>query len=250
MATTGETEVIVGETEVHKRVLSPRARTRLALEALCLAAYSDSPHLPRIRDFDAATLTLTTERVVGRSFREVFNVDDEWTGAPTAWDSAAGYLGQYIDAETDLLSRGLMYRDLNLGHLLFTGEKAVFVDHEETVGKPEGSAKWRYNSYRGTWETMAPEEFPGCGYLTERTATYRSAVLAHLALSGSLPFPRFEDRDDVHGWRRSHPPEIASSFDKPVRKVLRAALDSRIARRHENPQQFFNELTASYEDTV
>ena len=250
MATTPETVVSIGANEVTKTALHPRAHKRLVHEALCLGGYADSPHLPERIGFDPDTSTLTMRRVDGRSFREVFCVDEDWRGTPMPWSEASIYLEQYIDAETDLLSRGLMYRDLNLDHVMFAGDRAVLLDHEETVGKLQGEKTWHYNSLRGTWETMAPEEFCGHGHLTERTATYRSAVLAHLALSGNLPFPRFPARDDVYRWRKENAPEVSDDFPGSARRVLRAALNPRIHRRQVSPRAFFNELTASYEDTV
>lgn len=248
MTTTRETEVVVTDAEVRKTALHPRVRTRLAFEALCLTGYADSPHLPELRDYDAETHTLTMARVRGQSFREVFAVDEAWNGVPKPWSDAKPYLAQYIEAETDLLSRGLMYRDLNLDHLIFTGDKAVLVDHEETLGNDPSAGKWYYKSQRGTWETMSPEEFRGYGYLTERTATYRAGVLAYVALTGSLPFPRFPQRQEVHRWRKRRVARVDEGLPKLARQTLKTALRIKPDHRQASPANFFNELTASYED--
>lgn len=250
MTTTKETEVTIGETEVTKVALTSQARTRLAFEALALTVFQDSPHIPAAKRYDATMGTLVSERVAGKSFKEVFAVNDEWHATAMPWAAVAPLLEQYVTAETDLLARGAMYRDLNLEHLIFTGDKAVLVDHEETVGNIEGEDQWYFKSIRGTWETMAPEEFRGYGYLTERTATYRAAVLAHLALSGELPFPRFPLRRDVHRSRKRRVAQIAGSLPQQSRRVLRVALDERSARRHASPEHFFKALKSTYEDTV
>lgn len=251
MATTPETEVIVGKNEVKKTALDRRAHFRLNREVFMLSGLEKSPHTPQLLGASSADHSLTTEYVAGQSFTEVFSVDAEWRAEPKPWQEAAPYLEQYMAAEQDLLDRGFMYRDLNPDHLIFTGDRAVLIDHEETmIDVEEGSKDWYFSSVRGTWETMAPEEFRGYGHLTERTATYRSGVLAHLALSGHLPFPRFPLRSDVHHWRKRYAPQISRALPKLTRRVLRTALDVKPERRQAKPAAFWNALKATYEDTV
>lgn len=248
-----ETQVVIDTRggEVQKTGIDPRAFFRLTREMWMLRGLERSPHTPRLLSSSAIAHTLTTEYVAGQAFTEVFAVDEEWNAQPKSWQDAAPYLAQYVTADQDLLSRGFFYRDLNLDHLIFTGEKAVLVDHEETlIDKEEGSKEWYYSSVRGTWETMAPEEFRGYGNLTERTATYRAAVLAHLALSGHLPFPRFPLRRDVHHWRKTHAPQVSRALPKLTRRVLRSALDVKPDHRHASPARFFKALEVTYEDTV
>lgn len=248
-----ETQVIIDTKggEVRKTGIDQSAFFRLTREMWMLRCLQRSPNVPQLISSSAIAHTLTTEYVAGRSFTEVFSVDAEWNAQAKSWEEAAPYLAQYVAAEEDLLKRGFLYRDLSLDHLIFTGDKAVLVDHEETViDMEEGSKDWYYSSVRGTWETMAPEEFRGYGHLTERTATYRSAVLAHVALSGHLPFPRFPYRSDVHHWRKTHAPQVSSALPSLTRRVLRTALDLKPPRRYASPAPFFKALTASYEDTV
>lgn len=251
MTTRRETEVVVGESEVKKTALDKSAHFRLTREMFMLRGLEKSPHTPHLLSSSAVAHTLTTEYVAGQTFTEVFSVDAEWSAQPKKWDDAAPYLEQYIAAEQDLLDRSYMYRDLNLDHLIFTGDRAVLIDHEETmIDVEEGSKDWYFSSVRGTWETMAPEEFRGYGHLSERTATYRTAVLAHLALSGELPFPRFPLRSDVHHWRKTHAPEVSRALPKMTRRVLRTALDVKPERRHAKPATFWKALKSTYEDTV
>lgn len=235
---------------MRKTAVHPRVRTRLAFEALCLTGYADSPHLPELIDFNADDHTLTYRRVRGRRFDQVFGINEQWQGNAKSWSKAKPYLAQYVEAETDLLDRGLLYRGVSPERIVFTGEQAVLLDHDETIGTDPGRGRWHFNSQRGTWELMAPEEFYGRGYLSAETATYRTAAIAHLALAGQLPYARFSDRSEMRATRMQGALDVADSLSKQTQKVIKKGLNIRTYRRHANPSAFFEALTASYEDTV
>jgi serine/threonine protein kinase len=170
------------------------------------------------------------EYVEGENAKDKLGFDN-WKTKKHSWPHAAALLSRYVLAEMDLLSRGIFYRDLNLERILFTDEKAVLIDLEAAVaGEPEGP--WQFEDRRGTWETMAPEEFPGFGELTTRAATYRAAVFAYLAFAGRLPFPRFPLRSQVYAWRKQHIASVAPELPGPVGSVFNSALQREPARRH------------------
>lgn len=245
-----ETEVIVDPAagEVRKASLSRERDFCLSRESNTLRFLERSPYTPHLKRASDIDHSVVTEYIAGQTFATVFSVDADWQAAAKEWVDTEPYLEQYVTAEQDLLERGYLYRDLSLDHLIFTGEKAVLINHEETLVAELGARAWGFNSLRGTWETMAPEEFRGRGELTAETATYRVAAVAHLAVSGQLPFPRFPTRTETHHWRKHHAPRIAQSIPRVARKVLRVGLDVRPERRYYDPAQFFDALKTAYED--
>jgi len=244
-----ETEVVVDTEvgEVRKKYPSTGTVLKLAREAFILRLLADSPHVPALKDVDHRERVITTEYVPGRSFADVFSVDNEWNASAKDWSEAGPLLAQYIAAEQSLLDEGIMYRDLSPGHLIFTGDRAVLVNHTESlVNKNVKVKQWYLFDHHGAEATMAPEEFHGMqSLLTPRTATYRSAVMAHVALGGGLPF-----EPSPPYWRKRRILQIAHTLPDLTREAFRGALDARPELRHADPAAFLNALTASYEDTV
>lgn len=186
------------------------------------------------------------ETIQGQSLKQLLGMQDEYLVKPRRWGEAKKFLDKYVAAEMDLLSRGALYRDMNLDHLIFTGNKAVFIDLESTLINPRQHA-WLLNDMRGTWETMAPEEFPGYGQLSARTATYRVAAVAYLMLVGRLPFRRFPySRSATYRWRLKHGPEVDMGLSKETQRVFKIALARKQIHRHKDPAIFFERLNKSY----
>lgn len=237
--------VEINETSVTKRSTTKLGYARVSREHASLQALQESAHVPRLLSSSThnSSLSLTLELIHGENAEQWLQLDPEWHGTPVDWPTAQKRLGQYVPAKMDLLNRGAQYRDLNLEHLIFQNDKAVLVDHEATIINETGSDdKWIQNDTRDTWETMALEEFNGHGVLTKRTATYRSAIIAHLALSGELPFERLSSRSDTHKWRKQHPPKVSSQFTKATRHVFAAALARKPTHRHKDPASFLSAL--------
>lgn len=185
----------------------------------------------------------------GESLKSWIQLDDDWHAKALPWQDAAARLEQYIDLEMLLLEHGVMYRDLNLDHVVFTETTARIVDLEASLLTRVPGA-WRLtsgDSRRGTWETMALEEFRRPAILTSRTATYRSAVIAHLVLASEVPFARKARKSDTRQWRAAHAPHCALELDKPVRRVLANALSREPSRRHKDPAHFFDALRRAHE---
>lgn len=243
-----DVQVEISENVVRKSSLSLAGYDRLRNEWPILDALQESPHVPKL--YHAVTqnesVDIFMERIEGEDAKQWLDWKEDWTARERSWDDVKLRLGQYVAAEMDLLARGALYRDMNLEHIIFTRSKAVLVDFEATVFSHVPD-RWFFNDQRGTWETMAPEEFPGYGELTSRAATYRAAVLAHVALSGRLPFPRFPLRSRTHAWRKWHAAQVAPELSKPVRSVFKSALEREPARRHKTPARFLEAMREAQE---
>lgn len=244
-----DVRVEISEESVCKYSTTPKGYQRLSRELKVLQALEGSSHIPTVTNYEDKdnSISIHMEKVLGQNAKEWIGMQSEYLTRPLTWKNAKDRIEQYVDAEMDLLARGAMYRDLNLEHIIFNDRGAVLVDHEATIISPDQGV-WHQNDFRGTWETMAPEEFPKRAQLTARTATYRTALVAHLVLTGTLPFKRFPaSRADTYRWRRNHPPEIDPTLSKSTRRVFASALSRTATHRHKNPRNFLNALVASYE---
>jgi serine/threonine protein kinase len=241
-------QIEINEDVVKKSSVSPAGYERLQYEWPILDRLRESPHVPKL--YHATTrdesVDMFMERIEGEDAKQWLDWEEDWTTRKRPWSEVKLRLGQYVTAEMDLLDRGALYRDMSLEHIIFTRNKAVLVDFESTVFS-HAPGRWFFNSKRGTWETMAPEEFPGHGELTARTATYRAAVLAHLALCGRLPFPRFPLRSRTHAWRKWNAAQVGQELPKRVRHVFESALEREPARRHRTPDRFLAAVQRAYE---
>lgn len=244
-----DTSVEVHDSTVIKCAVTVRGNERVAREQAALNFLHDSIHTPKIVDkTNDPDVSFTLEFIDGENAKQWLVLSDDWQALLLEWSVVKKRLRAYVAAEMDLLSRGALYRDLNLEHLIFQDDTAILIDHESTLINRDGSnSKWQLDDMRGTWETMAPEEFDGRGILTTRTATYRTAVVSHLALTGQLPFERFPHRSDTYKWRRQNPPKVNFQLSKSTRRVFNAALSRKSIHRHKDPVAFFEALQKSIE---
>lgn len=236
-------QTVVAEGSVYKTAITSHGRKRLRREVANLRRLEQTGLVPRIIAQDASGVEL--EYIAGQSMADWLQLQPDWRAASSAAEVPA-HLQAYVVLEMGLLQAGMMYRDLNLQHVVFTSQGARMLDLEAAEYSPQGE-KWRVTSRRGTYETMAPEEFMLGRVLTPRTATYRVAVVMHLALAGQLPF-QFSSgsRRKAYQWRRSHPPEISSKLPYAVQRALQAALQPHPARRHKDPARLFDAVAAAY----
>lgn len=242
-------DIQINETSVQKFSVSPKGRNRILREKAVLEALAESPYVPNIlssTDTDDL-ISLELEYIDGESAKQWLELSENWTVRKLVWEDSRNRLRQYVEAEMDLLRRGVLYRDLNLEHIIFTNSKVVLVDCESAIQKRPNEGDWMLGYGRGTWETMAPEEFSVHGRLTERTATYRVAAFAHLVLAGYVPFVRYDRRSDTYTWRKKHPPKVDSELPKEVRRIFASALARKSIHRHKDPEAFLARLTKYYE---
>lgn len=235
---------------VEKKSVTDQGSIRLQNEVKALFYLAESPHVPSIVEYDdkGALPTLRIQFVSGHNAKQWLHLDDEWGADRVSWSDARLKLQQYINAESDFLARGVLYRDLNLEHVIFSDNRVIIVDHESDLFPLTSDMFWKLDDIRGTWETMAPEEFSAKSYITPRVATYRAAVFCHLVLTGKLPFLRKPTRQATHRWRSSHPPIVSREFNRATRKIFAAALSRSSSSRHRSPQRFFEELCRAMED--
>ena len=239
----------IDENTICKESLTQKGNARLARESFALKALDESPYTPKLisHSDNGETVSIKMSMVYGQSAKEWLNFEDEYDITPISWHKAKKRLLQYAITEMDLLGRNAIYRDMNLAHLIFSEDKASLVDHEATIIN-SGESEWRQDDFTGTWETMAPEEFPEHTVLSSRTATYRFAIFAHLVLAGKLPFARDRhSRSKAYQWRRTHSPRIDVAFSRPVRKVFMSALSIKKDTRHIDPMSFFLAVEQAYE---
>ena len=230
--------------QIRKYALSKAGRDRLQNEFIAYKQLSDNPHIPALINhaFSDEHSELIIEYVDGESLQEWLICDNDYRATPKTWIQAKENLKQFVNAEMSLLNAGVLYRDLNLDHVIFKSSKAYFIDLEASVFKSDATNTYPFNDTRGTWETMAPEEFRGVGDLSERAATYRVAVIAHLVLYGQLPFDHDATSRSTSNKLRHRPLRLDRSLSKRGRKLFSAALSLEPARRHKNPKSFFNSL--------
>jgi serine/threonine protein kinase len=222
---------------------------RLVKEIGVYEYLKESIHIPRvIEKYLGDSALIKIETINGISLKQLLAKNDNKNPTPHKWNDAKVYLKQYVDAEMDLLHKGALYRDLNVDHVIFSNQVAYFIDLESTIIKDEHD-EWTLNDMRGTWETMAPEEFRGFGKLDSRTATYRVAVVAHVLLTGELPFEQpLKTRARTRSRRMKHPAKISQVLDKNARRIFKSSLERNPVRRHKDPMSFFNKLNDAYID--
>jgi serine/threonine protein kinase len=239
---------IINDHIIRKYSKTKNGYKRLSRELLVLKELTASLHTPNFIDHkdDGLSMSIDMSIINGQSAKEWLKIDAEYDIKPIVWLVAKKRLKQYIMAEMDLLSRHAMYRDLNLEHLLFSQDMAYLVDHEATIINT-GETTWNQSDFTGTWETMAPEEFPEHAVLSLRTATYRVAVFCHLALAGKLPFIRYRhSRAQSYASRKKHGPTISVALSRPVQQVFRSALSIKKDHRFKDPLSFFEALERAF----
>lgn len=239
----------VSSEETNKYSTDLPGYKRVAREQEVFEFLKGCPYIPTVIETknDNQKASIRMQTLQGQSLRKILGMLDEYDTVPIEWRAAKKLLMQYINAEMDLLARGALYRDMNLDHILFTSKRAFLLDVESTITSAV-PGKWRFCDMRGTWETMAPEEFAGYGELSARTATYRVAVIAYILLVGKLPFKHFpHSRSDTHHWRMRHPVVIVDTLNEDTRRVFKIGLARKPTHRYKDPAVFLMQLKKSYE---
>lgn len=231
---------------IRKRAEGADDALRLRAERDYLSRLATTGHVPRI--VATAAQWIDMERVRGQSLKEWLALTPDWQATIPPLGEALERLEQYVKAEQALLRAGVLYADLNLEHVIFQKDRAIVIDLEASSIRRPGELVWRIMSRRGTSETMAPEEFVRSPVtrLTERTATYRAAVVAHLVLAGYVPFSRERYWRSAYAWRRTHAAQVSWRLPRRVRRVLMAALQRHPARRYKDPVSFMAALKRAY----
>jgi serine/threonine protein kinase len=214
-AVDGHREVFRGAVDGYdvaiKIASEPAIIEQLKEEAETLRILDGSTRSPRLY-LDAYSETnnkqvLAMEYLEGPSLGDVLGVGPDWV-VMNQPDSARAHeiIGHIAAAEQDVLDRGVLYRDYNLKHFIFTAPDHVsFIDFGLSLAYPytgdDDHMVWATNTLPdGTWEFMAPEEFVGGAELDESVVTYRLGILYHLLVTGDMPVPQFENLADARAW--------------------------------------------------
>lgn len=235
---------ITANHELLKYSSTQGGMNRLKKELLIYQHLGDNEFIPALlsSNFDQDSASLTLEYIEGQSLKERLSLSDNYTAEPQDWADISERLGQYVEAEMSFIESGVLYRDLNLEHMIFTDNSVKIVDLEASIIQSQDD-KFHLSNTRGTWETMAPEEFCGYGDLTTQTASYRVAVICHLALYGSLPFARSKySRSKAHKIKANKPLQLSPEMPVGAKKIFTSALSKQPAQRHKNPGQFLIRL--------
>lgn len=230
---------------VQKIAWDDAGRHRLRRESLFLSRLEAVEGVPSLTKAPSDR-RIEMQLVAGQSLGDWLELNDRWQGVARPLAEVLHRLKQYAALDMRLLARGVLYRDLNPSHILWGEQSVSLIDFEASSLLAEDGAG-RVESRRGTYETMAPEEFINYASVSQRTATYRLAILAHLALTGTLPFTSNLSRRKALSWRRKYRARVSRDLPIPVARVIRHALSIEPAHRHADPDSFLSALTEAYE---
>jgi serine/threonine protein kinase len=224
---------------------------RLAREIQVYMSLEGSIHIPKLIEATFAHGTepasFTIERINGATMGEELGVGPNWQGQPNAWQNVKPILTQLVAAETDFLEKNVLYRDIaprHIFHVLMPNdlERVVLIDLEGSlIDRTDGA--WRTDEPMNVaYETMAPEEFSRQIELTEATATYHSAVLAHVALAGRLPYPRWLPKISARIGRHLPEEYFSKALPEGAEVVIQKALSRDPEQRQASPDVFLADL--------
>ena len=206
----------------------------------------DYPAIPKAIDLvaeDDEKQHLILEYFPGRPLSSHIELDSEWDSRKLSIDETYAIVDSLAKSLLVLKSKGYLYRDLNLEHVLLNQNRIYLVDLEGCV-RQESPGEWRVNSRSGTWETMAPEEFEVGNRLSEATGTYMLGVLALQLTLGDNPFfisqekiPDGEARRKATLELHEALPEI-NSGNKKLDAFLTKALQPEPKKRFEKIEDF------------
>lgn len=179
-----------------KDVVVKRAAGVDAQREVSVLSHADSSGIPKVIQHQCGENggldTIVMERLKGVGLNTFIQMDGEWRSKPQPLGTAVSITSQLARRFRSLSRAGYVYRDLNLSHIMVDGKpgdelKVGLLDFEACVKKgADGSAV--VDSERGTWETMAPEEFTVGNRVSDATAVYALGTILIQLVSGSCPF--------------------------------------------------------------
>lgn len=225
---------VEGRDTLVKVVSDPEERHWLRHEARILEKLSDTSHAPKLYNFvegEDNKSYLAEQFVEGTSLKEILGgieLDEHQPIEPMTPVDAAGIVNRIGAAEIDLLTRGVMYRDLQTAHIVFAKDdrRAVFIDMglatDDSYIDANGTRKWRQTEANGIHTTMSPNELKG-GDMTEADVVYRLAVIYHVALTGELPFKQ-PKRPEMAEWIKNPRFTLSNRLTGDGRELFENAL--------------------------
>jgi serine/threonine protein kinase len=244
-----------GEFEGVPVIIKHGEKDRLAYEHAVLSA-ANTPGIPKVLSFRAAIpelgglSRLVMERLPGIGLDKFLNLDKMWKSRPLDISSAVKITQGIAESLQALGDAGYLYKDLSLSHIIVDKQdndfKVGLVDVESSL-KKNAQGKASPSTNRGTWETMAPEEF-ALHEMSEASSVYSvGVVLAQLVLGRNIYKPEgaIPDADsELQAVRELHSklPVLSDISDPSLRVALERALDPKPEHRFQTLQDFVEAL--------
>lgn len=160
---------------------------------LSILSAVDGVAVPRVYGYheEGERGSLSIERLSGTSLKDHIKLNREWQSEPLDRVTACKITIGLARALEYIRKKGYLYRDLNLDHIFIddsTDEMNVRLIDVESSERLNPGGIANSESSRGTWETMAPEEFRPGAELTEATLVYSTGVVLAQLLKGKNQF--------------------------------------------------------------
>lgn len=236
-----------------KRTVVVKADTTSLQHEYTVHTLLDSPYFAKVYDFDdtPTNSTLVTEYFPGESLKDHIDLGENWESKKLNVDKAIDIVLHVSHAFQHLHEKGILYRDLNLDHIILTKNGLSIIDLEACVIKSDKGV-YLLPDKVGTWETMPPEEFNSIGsVLTPAANVYSLGILLAQLVSGKSILKVQNTLKDQLKWNREGQalvhqtivPEI-SSGDTQVDEVILKCLE----KQPEDRYQSMHSLQAALKD--
>lgn len=205
---------------VVKRRAEPMDRERHILQSL------NHPLFPRVSSYfqQDDMYHLVLEKKPGMPLSQMIDLTLDWTSEKISIPEGIKIVRELTLGLIALRNSGYYYRDFNLNHVLVDNEVTAIVDHEADV-RIEVDGNAIVDTYTGTWETMAPEEFVVGSRMNQASTVYSLAVILHQLTHGTNLFrlPHIEDKTidemrEMSQKRHNHTPGV-KKLHSPSRAV-------------------------------
>ena len=243
-----------GEMAGKQVIVKQGDATELAREHKILSVV-DYRGIPKVLSFSeneagiGGLSRLAMEKMPGESMKSLLKVDKEWKSNKLSEKEAVAIADGLASCFSALNDSGYIYRDLNLDHILLDKQDDAYavslIDVEGSGKKDEAGNAIVGNPMvdRGTWETMAPEEFHEGARLNESGSVFSVATVLYQMLIGESPY-RVPDElsNDLKTLQRFsafvHERPVVVPYEGKLGEVMRVALNPDPAKRYQTLSDF------------
>lgn len=238
----------VFDAQVDDESVIVKRRTGIMERELHILESLDHPLFPRVKAYfqQDDTYNLVLEKKRGVPLNQWIHLDGNWQSDILSVQEGVRMIRELALGLIALRNSDYYYRDFNLGHILVDDSVTALVDHEADVRiEADGSA--RVDSYIGTWETMAPEEFIPGDKMVEASTTYSLAVILHQLTHGRslfhIPYIEGKTADEMREMSReshSRTPSPDNFTHHP--HLFARALQADSSRRYQTLEEFLSDI--------
>lgn len=207
----------------------------------------DDTRIPAVIGFESSTESsrLILTKLPGTPLDQYIDLQPDWHSDRLGRQKAIRIVMGLSACFSALKNAGFLYRDLNLGHILVSGEMVSLVDHEWDI-PISATGSGVVDSLAGTWETMAPEEYMVGNSITETSNVYTLGSVLLQLISGESPFyiPKENEPDDEK--RRAATLQLMEIFpgvitgDTKLDEVINTSLQWSASSRYKSIDDFRN----------